>query len=366
MKLLITSVGSLLGQNVLDSIESRRNLLNVVGLNSIAENARNFRCDKVYLVRKVSHPKFLDEFSEIVETEKPDFILPGRDEDCVFLADFKSKHPKEFSNKIPFGSSFIPKIMLDKYESHLFCKQHKLPFADTFLYVNKDDKNGLDQFVSKYGFPLLVKPREGFGSLGVYYILNQTQLNETIKTGNVLFQEYLGKSDRILKYESVFKKGIPLFFQIPEHEQYAAQTIIHRDGTIGEIFFVVATMVFGRAESSKHIVNKEVEQLVRRFSKVFYENGWYGPVNFQLKQDRNGSWKVFELNPRLTGTSSGRVLMGYDEIGLLTDIFLPERKFPNLSKKEKVKGTHIKYLHDSLLLDKDVETLKANKVWKKS
>jgi hypothetical protein len=181
-----------------------------------------------------------------------------------------------------------------------------------------------------------------------------------------LFQEYLGKSDRILKYESVFKKGIPLFFQIPEHEQYAAQTIIHRDGTIGEIFFVVATMVFGRAESSKHIVNKEVEQLVRRFSKVFYENGWYGPVNFQLKQDRNGSWKVFELNPRLTGTSSGRVLMGYDEIGLLTDIFLPERKFPNLSKKEKVKGTHIKYLHDSLLLDKDVETLKANKVWKKS
>jgi len=103
MKLLITSVGSLLGQNVLDGIESRRNLVNVVGMNSIADNPRNFRCDTVYLVNNTNQPEFLDEFLEIVEIEKPDLILPGRDEDCVFLADFKSKHPKEFSNKIPFS-----------------------------------------------------------------------------------------------------------------------------------------------------------------------------------------------------------------------------------------------------------------------
>lgn len=366
MKLLITSVGSLLGQNVLDSIESRRDLVYVVGMNSIAENPRNFRCDTVYFVPEASHPKFLNEFLRIIEIEKPDLILPGRDEDCIFLAAFKSKHLKEFSNKIPFGNSFIPKIMFDKYESHLFCKQHKLPFADTFLYSNKDDKSGLDQFVKKYGFPILVKPREGFASHGVYYVLNQAQLNEITKTGNVLFQEYLGKPDRILEYENVFKKGIPLFFQIPETEQYAAQTIIHPDGTISEIFFIVGTMVHGRAEASKQLFNKEVEQLVRQFSKVFYENGWYGPANFQLKQDLKGRWKVFELNPRLTGTSSGRTLMGFDEIGMLTDIFIPECKFPNLTKKEKVKGTLIKYLHDNLLLDEDVETLKTNKVWKKS
>ena len=42
MKLLITSVGSLLGQNILESIESRRNLIEVIGINSTVGNTRNY------------------------------------------------------------------------------------------------------------------------------------------------------------------------------------------------------------------------------------------------------------------------------------------------------------------------------------
>lgn len=366
MKLLITSVGSLLGQNVLDSIESRRNLIKVAGTNSIAENPRNFRCDTVYLVHNTSSDKFLEDFTTVVNKENPDFILPGRDEDCIFLSDFKSNHPQEFVNKIPFGSSLIPKVMLDKYQSHLFCKENHLAFADTFLYTDKNDKTGLNDFIDKHDFPLLVKSREGFASVGVYFILNNDQVIEITKNGEVLFQEYLGNPDYILKYKNLFKKGIPLFFQIPEKEQYSAQTTISPDGTIAEVFFTVNTMVHGRAEYSKQIFNKDVEELVHQFSKTFYENGWYGPVNFQLKTNQTGKWKVFELNPRFTGTSSGRALLGYDEFGILTDIFVPELKIPNLSKKEKVKGRLVKYLHDNLLLDENIELLNTKKVWKKS
>ncbi|NHZ84916.1 MAG: hypothetical protein GWP19_03435, partial [Planctomycetia bacterium] len=94
MKLLITSVGSLLGQNILDSIESRRNLINVIGMNTVIENPRNFRCDTVYYVNKTDSCNFEKDFTTIIEKENPDFILPGRDEDCVFLSDIKSKYPE--------------------------------------------------------------------------------------------------------------------------------------------------------------------------------------------------------------------------------------------------------------------------------
>ncbi len=190
MKLLITSVGSHLGQNVLDIIESRRKLINVVGTNSVAENPRNFRCDTAYLVHNTNNEAFLNEFLEIIHKEKPDFILPGRDEDCIFLADIKSKHPEEFQTKIPFGNSLIPKAMFDKYQSHLFCKEHDLPFADTFLFKNEDDHDGLNDFINKYGFPLVLKPRKGFASLGVFFVLNKEQLNEITRNGEALFQEY--------------------------------------------------------------------------------------------------------------------------------------------------------------------------------
>jgi carbamoyl-phosphate synthase large subunit len=365
MKLLITSVGSLLGQNILDSIESRRNLIKVVGTNSIAENPRNFRCNTVYLVHKTSSDRFFEDFKTIVEKEKPDFFLPGRDEDCIFLSDFEGNHPEEFSKKIPFGSSIIPRMMLDKYQTHLFCKKNHLSCADTFLYADENDRTGLNVFIDKHGFPLVVKPRKGFASKGVYFVLNNDQVVEFTKDGEVFFQEYLGNPERIFKYKNLFKKGIPLFFQIPEKEQYAAQTIISPDGTIGEVFFTIVTMIHGRPEYCRQIFNKDVEELVHQFSKIFYENGWYGPTNFQLKPDRNGEWKVFELSPRLTGTSSGRALLGYDEFGILANIFIPEFEIPDLSKKEKVKGHVFKYLHDNMLLDKDVELLRTNKVWKK-
>ncbi len=211
MKLLITSVGSLLGQNILDSIESRRNLIRVVGMNTIVENPRNFRCDTVYLVHKTNSDKFLEDFTTIVEKEKPDFILPGRDEDCIFLSDFKSNHPEKFGKKIPFGNSLIPIVMFDKYQSHLFCKTNQLAFANSYLYTEENDREGLNDFIDKQGFPLLVKPREGFASQGVHFVLNNDQVSELVREGEVLFQEYLGNPDEIFKHKNLFKKGYHCF-----------------------------------------------------------------------------------------------------------------------------------------------------------
>lgn len=366
MKLLITSVGSLLGQNILDSIESRRYAIEVIGIDASAENPRNYRCDTVYLVSKTDSETFLEEFTRIINKENPDFILPGRDGDSIFLSDLKSQSPEKYKLKIPFGSSFIPRMMIDKYQTHLFCKSNNLAFADTIVYSKENDLAGLKQFIDKHCYPLLVKPREGFGSHGVYYVFELEQIMELAKDGEILIQEYLGQTEHVAIYKDIFKKGIPLFFQVPENEQYAAQTIISPNGNVGEIFFTKNSMVHGRAEYSKQIHNYEVDQLVHQFSNVIYKHGWYGPVNFQLKPDKNGQWKVFELNSRLTGTSSGRALLGYDEFGILANMFVPELKIPDLTKIEKVKGQVFKYLQDNLLLDEDVNRLNMDKVWKKS
>ena len=365
MKLLITSVGSLVGQNILDSIESRRNLIYVVGTNSVIKNPRNFRCDTIYHVNKTDSCDFEKDFMSVIEEEHPDLILPGRDQDSVFLSDIKSKYPEIFGNNIPFGSSFIPRIMLDKQKSFLFCKKNQLPFADTFLYKNNNDIKELNVFIEKNGFPLVVKPREGFGSQGVYFVINMENVNELINDDDVLFQEYLGDPKDIFKYKNAFKKGIPLFFQVPEEKHYAAQTIIHPDGSFSEVFFTINTMVFGRNEFIEQRIVKDVEKITRQFVNVLYKNGWYGPLNIQMKRDREGNFKVIELSSRHTGSTSGRALLGYDEIGILTDIFVPELKIPNLTRTKKLKGQIFKYLQDNLLLDYNTEILKSKKVWKK-
>jgi hypothetical protein len=366
MKLLITSVGSLLGQNILDNIESRRNLIQVTGLDASPQNPRNFRCDSVYIVPETDSPEFEGAFTKIVEKENPDFILPGRDGDSIFLSDFKKNNPSLYHNKIPLGSSFIPRIVLDKYETYLFCKKNNLAFADSLLFSNQTKIDLLHDFIRKHGFPLLVKPAKGFGSNGVYFAINEEQLLELSREGEILIQEYLGDPERILKFKNEFKKGIPLFFQVPEKEQYAAQVIIDPNGGLSNVFITINSMVLGRAEQIKQIDNPDIEKLVISYSEVFFKNGWYGPLNLQLKQDKGGNWKVFELNSRLTGTSSARSLLGFDEFGKLAELFIPSFRIPNLSSNSKINGHVVKYLSDNLLLDENVDTLNRLKIWQKS
>ncbi len=366
MKLLITSVGSLLGQNILDSIESRREFIEVLGINSIADNSRNFRCDVVYLVKDISHKDFGKDFQKLINSENPDFILPGRDEDCIFLAELKKADPVNLAKKIPFGDPYIPRIMYDKYESYVFCRNNNLPFADTILYEGKKDLPVLFKFLEGTGFPLVSKPRHGFGSRNVHFICNDEQLSEIAKESDLVFQEYLGQGHQVFQYQNSFNKGIPLFFQLPEEEQYTAQQIINPNGGVDEVFITINTMVFGRNELCKQIQNTEIDHLARKYCKTLYEHGWYGPVNIQLKQDKNGEWKVFEVNSRLSGSSSARTEMGYDEFGILTDIFASEHKIPNLTTKDKLAGHVYKYLTDCSVKATDIETLSKTKVWRKS
>ena len=95
MRLLIMSVGSLVGQNILDAIENRRNNIFVIGINSVAKNPRNFLCDRTYLTTQISNEEqFESEFIEILKKENPDLILP----DGTKMRFFWQNSKKNFRN----------------------------------------------------------------------------------------------------------------------------------------------------------------------------------------------------------------------------------------------------------------------------
>lgn len=92
IRIAITSVGSLVGQNILDSLEGRREGIEVVGVNSVAAAAGNFRCDRAYLAPPASRSgEYLDRLAAVLNEEKPDLVLPGRDDDVLALARLKGK-----------------------------------------------------------------------------------------------------------------------------------------------------------------------------------------------------------------------------------------------------------------------------------
>jgi carbamoyl-phosphate synthase large subunit len=364
-KILITSVGSLVGQNILDSIEERRKDLKIIGLNSIAESQRIYRCDRAYLVPQTASPDFTVAFQDIIEKEQPDIILPGRDYDIVFLANYKKKN--SYKNAlIPVGEPHLAEMMLDKYQTHLFAEKYGLPYAATILYRNSSDEASLKAFVQEYGFPLLVKPREGFASMNVIIITNNHQLDNLLKDGGeILFQEYLSPVEGLEKFQKQLLKGIPLTFQIPICDHMVSQVVISKNGNLLDYISTKQNLVMGRTEYARVYDDPDLNNMVENYANTLAEQGWWGFLNIQSRRDRNQKWKVFELNPRMSGATSARLLLGLDELGLLLNEEKPEWHFP-VEKDNTKRCNHVfKYVSDFSVADSDIEQFRVNGFWQK-
>lgn len=93
--LLILSVGSLVGTNILDAVESFRPDLRVVGVNSEAEAPNNFRCDRVFLASAAKDPNaYWRCVVQVLQMERPDVVLAGRDDDVALMADWRERYPQ--------------------------------------------------------------------------------------------------------------------------------------------------------------------------------------------------------------------------------------------------------------------------------
>lgn len=364
-KLLIFSVGSLLGECVLDVLEGRRAEIDVLGLNSVAANPCLFRTDRVYLMPELAQEQaFTDRLLGILSREQPDLILPGRDEDVLFLAEFRQRYPV-YAAAIPCGLPEAVHIVYDKYLCWEWAQAQGLPFARSFLLTSASQSQ-LPDFLAKAPFPLIAKPRTGFGSQGVCYVLHAQGLAQLAGTGPVLLQEYLGSAQELLAAEAQFARqfcgNLPLFYQTPETRQFAAQTLIGPDGSHGPVFCSQSTLVMGRTEAFRQRVIPELTDLMLAYVQALKAIGWCGSVNLQARPDAAGVWKAFELNLRMTGGTSSRLHLGFDEFGQLMQAFYPDWTFP-LVTQAKGSGAVLRRLTDHFVDDALISQLEATGCW---
>lgn len=364
-KILILSVGSLLGQCVLDVLEGRRQGIKVIGLNSQAQNPCNFRCDQAYLMPLSDQRQaFTERFLEILALESPNLILPGRDEDVLFLAEFREAYPVHAA-RIPCGTPTAARIVNDKHHTWQWAQSRCLPFAESFLLTSVS-RPQLPAFLNRCVYPLIAKPRNGFGSQGVCFVRCEAGIDQLARTGDVFLQEYLGQGKQLEAdfacYDHQCGRNVPLFFQIPDTTQYAAQTLIGPDGRQGASFCSVNTMIMGRVEVFRQQALPGLEALLGQYTQALAAIGWRGCVNLQAKPDADGVWKAFELNLRMTGGTSSRLHFSFDELGLLLKEFYPEFDFP-VMKGAAIAGTVIRRLHDTFIPDSCVDALVRNGIW---
>jgi len=368
IKLLIVSVGSLVGQNILDALEfsecNRRNLVHITGTNSLALTVNNFRCDECYLVPPTASDEYTGEMREIIRKVEPDMILSARDADTVALKKLKMEDGT-LPGELPYGSLESVNFALDKWESFLFCKKHQLPFAETFVRTKNSGLDDLKMFIEKAGYPLIAKPIKGFASKGVFFIRNWNEVLQFYEQEEYILQEYLGKAEDIESYLTSLDGPKPLFTETPNISHHTCHVPISPDGKIGEIFVLRNHHNFGAVMKLQRVDHPELVSLATRFAEAFIEEGGYGPLSVQFRPDKHGNQKAQEMNLRTTGSTYPRLMMGQDEIGAIVNWMLPDEDFPMYKRpKPGYDVVILKSLYSYQLFEDHVRGLEKEKYWR--
>ncbi len=300
-RLLLMSVGSLVGTGLLEALEALgRDRFELIGMNSEAGAANNFRMDTCYLSPlAAARDELLALLGELVDRHDPDLIVPTRDDDVVALAHWASGRQ---GARALVGSVAIAEAIRDKWSSYRWATDHGLPFARSAI-----DASGIEQLRQRVGYPLVAKPRQGFGSHGVRLLLSDEHVAATLAAGDQIVQEPIDPAP-MLTPESL-KRGMPLWFAPVQPGSPLALCLLDEDGCR----FLAAWRsrhVRGAAVDTVLVRDASLERLAMDYASAAWHDGWRGLLNVQARLNDAGQYVPIELAGRFMGGTSSLHRLG--------------------------------------------------------
>lgn len=286
----VTGTGSLIGQGIIKCIleSDEREQFNVVGFDYYDETVGSFWCDSHFILPDLLAPNITDEIwidalMKRILDEQVKILFVGVDFELPILSRSKEIIENKTGCIVVVSDPEVIDIGNDKYKTFCFLRDNGFNCPQTWLP---------DSFVfEKAKYPLIVKPRVGARSVGVYVVNNEDDLRDKlVKVQRPIIQEYLSN----------------------DGAEYTCG-VISFNGEVAHSIALKRTLKAGHTHVSEHIENRDdsIITYVESIAKILKP---YGSCNFQLRVDAFGRPKLFEINPRNSGTTFMRSLFGYNEI----------------------------------------------------
>lgn len=322
LNILITSAGGNgAGNQVAKSLQHVQNNKYSLFYADYNPNNIQFTDGLVFDLPLVSDNNYLDELFTLINNNQINVIIPGSDKEILFFAE-NIKIFKDNNILIPINNLETINLCFDK--SALNDKLIELNYLPP-----KSIKFSLHQDLPIIDwYPIVLKPSGGGGgSANVFIAQNQDELiyltkylNQAFKNEQFILQEYVGA------YDSEFTVGIL-------HDlngDFIDSIAMNRDLSQSISVRSSVTNNTGREElGSNLVISSGVSQgVMGKFTEVTSQCkeiadsiGSQGPLNIQCRFVE-GKVRVFEINPRYSGTTYFRSLAGFNEADLLIKFHL--------------------------------------------
>jgi len=287
IRVLVTGVGSLLGQGILKSLADSSLDCKVTGTDYFPSAVGLYWVDKGHLLPDILNPEvdeeeWIEALIQVINQEKVNIVLPGLDFEIPILARNISTIEKQTGAVLVVSSKEIVTVGDDKWKTVKYLKNNNFQYPESCL------PEEINSFIQSNSFPFIVKPRFGHTSENVFLVNNESQLHESVKKcDKPIIQEYLDEPDR---------------------EYTCGATCI--DNQVITLISLRRTLKNGNTHQAFCEKTAEIDDYIRRLTLTLNP---YGPINFQFRLTDRGP-VVFEINPRFSGTTPIRALFGVNEV----------------------------------------------------
>jgi hypothetical protein len=125
--------------------------------------------------------------------------------------------------------------------------------------------------------------------------------------------------------------------------------------------------VFGDVmDFSRRVVDPTLDALVLDYAGALFLEGGTGPMNVQLRENRDGLWIALEINLRTNGLLN-QFLMGVDQLGFIVNTFVPRASFPELRPHNADRCDQVQLrTYSYQIFASDISILRNSGVWSRS
>lgn len=308
---LVTCVGSGVGQSAIDSLNLKREFF-IIGCDGNPNVYAHSFCDCFFVVPGLYSEGYVDYILQLCIENNVDIVIPGHDHELVLFARDYEKFVKKGIEVIVSEPKIIP-ISRDKQQWYDFFAPLGCKIVPTISV--KEFLQNPDESI----FPAIVKPSGGSASQGIS-IINELSELRGLNEDDII-QPYLFPEETDKNYHQIteaVKKGE--FLQMSE---ISIQLIFSKESKFSGIFISRNSLKSGVPVFVDPIdpdTFKYTDEILK-FVPILEENQVRGPVNIQGRITPKGLY-FFEMNMRFTGITGNRALLGFNEVDFLVRNFL--------------------------------------------
>ena len=262
IKILVFPGGTENGLEIFKSLSKDKNI-ELISASDSSINHAEYAFKRNFILPNINDISCIDKLNELVETEKVDYIFPANSSVVSFLSESRD-------------DLFCRLILQDKTTVSVSASKSKTyQLLENIIETPKTYKRIADIA----GFPVFVKPDEGYGSQGAMLVERIEHLNSDHEGEKYIICEYLPGCEYTIECFSS-NEGNLMYCSARTRQRIRMGTSMHSEF------------------AEDHIQGSSREIASKILTKLNIDGLWF----FQLKERSDGTLVLLEIETRVAGT----------------------------------------------------------------